>query len=222
MSKAYVLLSGGIDSSTCLAMANKTFDGSVTGIIIEYGQRHIKEVFSARQVAGFFGLPVVVKNLARIIGVGGLTDSSLEVPQVSYKDLAKGISPTYVPFRNGLFLSVAASIAMADREAELIYYGAHAEDAENDAYPDCSVPFIEAIGEAVFIGTYGQIRLAAPLAKMTKKQVVLAGDNLGVPWHHTWSCYEGGMIHCGACPTCRSRRNAFFEANVIDPTGYAS
>lgn len=222
MSKAYVLLSGGVDSTTCLAIAAKRFKGDVTGIILKYGQRHIKEVRYAAKVCAHFRLPYIVRDLSEVIGLGGLTDPGLDVPKVSYADLPHGISPTYVPFRNGLFLAVAASIAMADRDAEAIYYGAHAEDAENDAYPDCSVPFINAMMDAIFIGTYEQISLTAPLSRMTKKEVVLAGHNLGVPWHLTWSCYEGGDIHCGICSTCRARREAFFEAGVTDPTGYAA
>ncbi len=222
MSKAYVLLSGGVDSSTCLALANKEYGGSVTAIIIRYGQRHSKEIINAANIARHFNNSYIHRDLTGIIGIGGLTDKALEVPKVSYSKLPKGISPTYVPFRNGLFLSVAASVAMADPESEAIYYGAHAEDAENDAYPDCSVPFIGAMTDAIYIGTYTQISLIAPLQHKTKREVVLLGDQLSVPWHLTWSCYEGDLLHCGVCPTCISRRNAFFEARVTDPTGYAA
>jgi len=117
-------------------------------------------------------------------------------------------------------LAALASIAQADPEAKYIYYGAHAEDAENDAYPDCSVEFITAIGEAIFIGTYQQIRLRAPLMDMTKSDVVTMGETLNVPWHMTWSCYKGLDFHCGTCPTCQSRIMAFNEAGVDDPTEY--
>jgi 7-cyano-7-deazaguanine synthase len=159
-------------------------------------------------------------DLSGVMGIGGLTDRNLRMPQKSYAELPKGISPTYVPFRNGLMLSAIASIAMADPEAEAIYYGAHAEDAENDAYPDCSLPFIEAIATAIHIGTYGQIRLIAPLGGVNKSAGIKEGEKLGVPWHLTWSCYEGGLFHCGSCPTCISRREAFVEAGVKDPTEY--
>ncbi len=222
MSKAYVLLSGGVDSSTVLAIANKKYEGSVTAIIIRYGQRHLKEIQFASKIAGFMGNHYIHRDLMGVIGIGGLTDKSLEMPDVSYADLPEGISPTYVPFRNGLFLSVAASVAMSDREAEAVYYGAHLEDAENDAYPDCSQQFIDALGKAIYIGTYSQIMLRAPLRFMSKKEVVLTGRELGVPWHLTWSCYEGDMIHCGKCPTCRARQEAFFDAGVTDPTEYAA
>ena len=221
MPKAYVLLSGGVDSSTALAMAHKKFDGRVCGIGVNYGQRHGKELDSALTIAKHFGAAFIEKNLEGLIGVGGLTDNNLVIPSVSYEELPEGVSPTYVPFRNGLLLSLAASIASADPEAVAVYYGAHSEDAERDAYPDCSVPFIVAMGQAISIGTYGKIQLHAPLMEMTKAEVVTRGTELGVPWGHTWSCYEGNTLHCGVCPTCRARSEAFAIAKVLDPILYA-
>ncbi len=221
MPKAYVLLSGGVDSSTCLAIAHELFDGRVCGVGINYGQRHDKELDSAVEVAKHFDAQFIEKNLKGLIGVGGLTDNSLEIPQVSYEDLPEGVSPTYVPFRNGLMLSLITSIASADPEAVAVFYGAHAEDAENDAYPDCSIPFIEHMKRAIAIGTYDKIHLHAPLAELTKASVILTGDRLGVPWELTWSCYEGRKYHCAVCPTCRARMEAFRLAGVDDPTVYA-
>jgi len=220
MPKAYVLLSGGVDSSTCLAMAHALFEGSVCGIAIDYGQRHSKELDAARKIARHFDTQFMVKDLRGLIGIGGLTDTSLEIPHVSYDELPEGVSPTYVPFRNGLMLSLITSIASADPEAVAVYYGAHAEDAENDAYPDCSLPFIDHMAQAIWIGTYGRISLNAPLGTLTKASVVLTGDRLGVPWELTWSCYEGRKDHCGVCPTCRARILAFKDAAIIDPTVY--
>lgn len=220
MPKAYVLLSGGVDSSTCLARACELHDGRVAAVIINYGQRHVKEIDAAVEIARHFQTAVIVKDLRGVIGIGGLTDKNLDIPAVAYSDLPAGISPTYVPFRNGLLLSLAASVASADPEAEAVYYGAHSEDAENDAYPDCSVPFIESMAKAIHIGTYNRIGLEAPLAEMTKAEVVSMGEGLGVPWHLTWSCYEGQEDHCGICPTCRARIVAFSDAGVDDPTVY--
>ncbi len=223
MSKAYVLLSGGIDSTTVLVKAYLAHkDGGVKALIMNYGQRHLKEIAHAITICSHFKIPHQVVDAKGVVGVGGLTDDTLEMPNASYADLPKGISPTYVPFRNGLFLSIAASIASADPEATSLYYGAHAEDAENDAYPDCSIPFIRAIGNAIDIGTYGQLRLSAPLMVMTKAQIIVMGEYLKVPWAKTWSCYQGGRIHCGTCPTCRSRRDGFIRAQVDDPTVYAA
>jgi 7-cyano-7-deazaguanine synthase len=223
MSKAYVLLSGGMDSTTCLAQACKTFgETNVTAISIQYGQRHSDaELSAAQSIVSHFHVKWVIKNLANIIGIGGLTDNELVVPHMSYEELGEGISPTYVPFRNGLMLATLASSAMADSEAEAIYYGAHAEDAANDAYPDCSIPFIQSMADAIRIGTYGQIELRAPLGSMSKAEVVQFGETLNVPWYLTWSCYEGGDLHCGKCPTCISRMDAFAIAGLLDPTEYA-
>ena len=220
MSKAYVLLSGGIDSSACLAEAIREC-GSATALIVDYGQRHAKETEHALAIAQHLNAPVRLISAQGVIGIGGLTDEHLEMPNASYADLPEGVSPTYVPFRNGLFLSIAASIASADPEALAVYYGAHAEDAENDAYPDCSVQFIEAMRVAIEIGTYGQITLIAPWKEMTKTEVVTVGTAARIPWELTWSCYEGNEIHCGTCPTCRARREAFELAEVEDPTIYA-
>jgi len=222
MPKAYVLLSGGVDSSTCLAIAHKRFDGRVCGVGVNYGQRHSKELDSALAIAKHFDAQFIEKNLEGLIGAGGLTDDLLEIPQVSYEELPEGVSPTYVPFRNGLLLSLITSIASADPEAVAVYYGAHAEDAENDAYPDCSVSFINHMAQAIQIGTYTKIELHAPLARLTKAEVVLTGTDHDVPWNLTWSCYEGRYLHCGVCPTCRARKGAFLDASVSDPMKYAA
>jgi len=220
--KAYVLASGGIDSSTCLALAKAEYNNSIVGLSLNYGQRHAKEIRHAELVCMELGLRFISKNISGLLGIGGLTDESLEIPKVSYEDLPHGVSPTYVPFRNGLLLSIAASIASADPEAVAIYYGAHAEDAENDAYPDCSVPFIGAMTEAIFIGTYKRIQLQAPLQDMIKSDIIIVGNHYNVPWHLTWSCYEGRELHCGVCPTCRSRREGFKATIIKDPTRYAA
>lgn len=221
MSKAYVLLSGGMDSTTCLAEAVRKHGTGVTAVSVAYGQTHTKELGFAGEIARRYKVEHRIISLEGAIGMGGLSDPNLVVPDKSYDELPDGISPTYVPFRNGLMLAALASIAQADPEARAIYYGAHAEDAENDAYPDCSVEFIQSIGEAIHIGTYGQIYLRAPLMDMTKAEVVTMGEELNVPWHLTWSCYKGLEKHCGTCPTCQSRIMAFNDAGVEDPTEYA-
>jgi 7-cyano-7-deazaguanine synthase len=220
MAKAYVLLSGGVDSSTCVGHAMKLF-GSVVAIGVFYGQRHVKELEHAKEVADAMGARFLLKDIRGAIGRGGLTDPKLEIPKVSYDDLPYGVSPTYVPFRNGVLLSVLTSSAAADPEAAAVYYGAHAEDAANYAYPDCTPEFIAAMDKAIEIGTYGKIQLYTPLVNMTKAEVVELGQSVGVPWEKTWSCYEGGKVHCGVCPTCRARRAAFQKAGVVDPTQYA-
>jgi len=228
----FVLLSGGIDSSTCLAYAVRDCGReNVIAISINYGQRHQKELSQAMKVAAYFSVPHEIHD---IVGIpkAGLTDHHAVIPSVSYAEL-QGVSPTYVPFRNGQLISRIAGIAahrieVANRgRLEIdhpwegrIYFGAHAEDAAGDAYPDCRLDFVGAMGAAVYIGTYHQVRIAAPLIQMFKDEIVLAGEKLGVPWHLTWSCYKGEEVHCGVCPTCRARKAGFQKAGVKDPTIY--
>jgi 7-cyano-7-deazaguanine synthase len=238
MNLGFVLLSGGIDSSTCLAHAIRDCGReNVTAISIDYGQRHVKEMEQAKKVAQYLSVP---HEIIAIAGMPkrGLTDHNAEIPDVSYQEL-KGVSPTYVPFRNGQFISRIAGIAQDRVEARnkqgggsaglghppfegRIYFGAHAEDAAGDAYPDCRFDFVGSMAAAVYIGTYHQVRVVAPLIEMFKDDIVRAGQKLGVPWHLTWSCYKGEPIHCGICPTCRARRAGFEKAGVVDPTEYAN
>ena len=172
MPKAYVLLSGGIDSTTCLAQAVKDWDGLVCGVSFNYGQRHTKEIEHARHVTIALGCAFLQKDISGLIGKGGLTDNTLVMPQVSYDDLPEGVSPTYVPYRNGTLLSAITSLAATDPEAVAIYFGAHADDAANWAYPDCTPEFIGAMANAIYIGTYHKIRLYTPLIFMNKGQVI--------------------------------------------------
>ena len=140
-------------------------------------------------------------------------------PAVSAQNGNKGVVQTYVPFRNGLMLSAAASVAMGIYPGEdvLLYIGAHADDAAGDAYPDCSEAFVDAMCKAIEIGSYGKASIAAPLVNMTKKDVVRNGLELSVPYHLTWSCYEGGDEPCGKCGTCIDRAKAFEANGVSDP-----
>lgn len=227
----FVLHSGGIDSTTALAMA--LFDDDVGGEVVSvsmfYGQRHKKEVTAAGDIARHYSIPHHIWQLGEQ-PKSMLTDDSIKVPNISYGDI-KGMSPTYVPFRNGQLLSRIAAIAQAWVMEELtvntvreanIWFGAHAEDAQNWAYPDCTPEFIGAMANAIYIGTYHKVRLITPFTFMTKAQIIQQGDQLNVPWALTWSCYKGEEMHCGICPTCRARRIAFEDAGVIDPTEYAA
>lgn len=229
MPRAAVLLSGGIDSTTCLLIAIQDFGlENVVGVSIDYDQRHSKEVEHARNYCHTVGVYHYVLDLSGIIPKTLLTDESRDVPNVAYSEI-EGISPAYVPFRNGLMLSALASWLHghlldhegdADWEESAIYFGAHREDAHNWAYPDCTPEFIGAFANALFVGTGHRIRLHTPLQWLMKKDVIALGDKLGVYWLQTWSCYKGGFTHCGICPTCRSRRDGFVQAGVADPTTY--
>ena len=219
---AVVLLSGGVDSTTCLAYAVEIFGPDrVLALVLYYGQKHAKELESARKVTEYYGVDCIVKE---VTGAFSESDCTLlngrgAIARGSYVAQQKGQNKpveTYVPFRNGLFLSYAAAIA-ASVHAEVIYYGAHADDAAGAAYPDCSPEFETAMCEAIFEGTGRKVVVEAPLLYLNKAGVVKMGLKLGAPYHLTWSCYEGGDKPCGKCATCIDRQKAFEANGIKDP-----
>ena len=224
--KALVLSSGGIDSTTCLALAVEKYGAAeVMTLAVYYGQKHTRELDSARNVAEYYGVTFREMNLSVLFADSDcslLRGSTEEIPKESYAEQlartnGKPVS-TYVPFRNGLFLATAASIALS-AGCEVIYYGAHSDDAAGNAYPDCSNAFNEAMNRAVWLGSGEQLRIEAPFVTKTKADVVAEGLRLKAPYHLTWSCYEGGEKPCGLCGTCRDRAAAFAANGVKDPAG---
>ncbi|HEZ7987239.1 MAG TPA: 7-cyano-7-deazaguanine synthase QueC [Ruminococcus sp.] len=222
--KALVLFSGGVDSTTCLGLAvDKYGADEVLALSVYYGQKHSKELEAAERIAAYYGVKWRTLDLALIFADSDCTllkGSDKEIPKESYAEQlshAEG-SPvsTYVPFRNGLFLASAASIALSNG-CDVIYYGAHSDDAAGNAYPDCSSEFNEAISRAVYIGSGNALEIKAPFVGLTKAQVVREGLRIGVPYELTWSCYEGGDRPCGICGTCRDRMAAFKANGVADP-----
>ena len=222
--KALVLSSGGVDSTTALALAVKQFGKeNVIALTVSYGQKHDKEVRAAEAVAEWYGVEQLFLDLSLIFRYSNcslLKQSTEEIPEESYAEQmehgdGKPVS-TYVPFRNGLFLSSAASIALS-RDCGVIFYGAHADDAAGAAYPDCTPEFNRAIGEAIFEGSGKQLQIEAPFVRMTKAEIVKTGLELGVPYELTWSCYEGGETPCGKCGTCIDRAKAFAANGAEDP-----
>lgn len=221
--KALVLLSGGVDSSTCLAVAKEKFGDNVMALSMYYGQKHSKELESAKAVADYYQVELITMDLAKIFAHSNcslLKGSNEDIPQESYDQQIKERNGetvfTYVPFRNGLFLSTAASIAL-EYECDVIYYGPHADDAAGSAYPDCSVEFNQAMEQAIYIGSGKKLRLEAPFVDKTKKDIVAEGLRLGVPYELTWSCYCGTEKPCHKCGTCIDRELAFEANGVIDP-----
>ncbi len=202
--KALVLCSGGVDSTTLLAGAVARFGAeNVYALSISYGQRHIREIEAARAVAAHYGVEQRFLDLEAIFADSAcslLAHSDEAVPTGAYGEQQEaaegGVVSTYVPFRNGLFLSSAASMA---------------------AYPDCSPAFVEAMAAAIAEGTGGELRLEAPFVTWSKADIVAEGLTLGVPYELTWSCYEGGAAPCGACATCIDRAAAFAANHVEDP-----
>ena len=223
--KAVVLLSGGIDSTTCLALAvDELGTENVLALNVLYGQKHDRELESAKAVAKHYGVPYFEMDMSAVMQYSDcplLKHSGRSIKHESYGDQLKekggnGIVDTYVPFRNGLFLSAAASFAMS-KGASYVLYGAHADDAAGNAYPDCSVAFADAMCKAVVEGTGGHVTLEAPLVEKNKAEVVRLGLSLGAPYELTWSCYEGGAEPCGECGTCIDRAKAFAENGAEDP-----
>ena len=224
--KALVLSSGGIDSTTCLALAVSELGAeNVAAVTIFYGQKHRVELHAAHAVAEHYGVRQYEFDLSQILRFSNcalLDGSTQEISHTTYSDQGAengGKVATYVPFRNGLMLSAAASLAQSIHENDDcdLYLGAHADDAAGDAYADCSVPFLKHIGKAISIGTYGRVRLVAPFSTFNKAAIVARGLKLAAPYHLTWSCYEGGEQPCGECATCRDRAAAFAANGVADP-----
>lgn len=229
--KHFVLFSGGLDSTVVLwavnAEAAKQGD-EVEAVGIDYGQRHVIEMAYAEKLCKRAGVAYDILEIPDTLMAGTLLASDKPIPDKSYGDLPHGMSPSYVPFRNGLMISLLAAKAqkwvMEDAEGRTakIYIGSHAEDAENDAYPDCSAEFMSRMGAAVALGTYGMVQLATPLIAMKKPDVIKKGAAFGVPYAMTWSCYKGEHVHCGKCMTCRARHDGFTAAGISDPTVYAA
>ena len=230
LEKALVLNSGGCDSTTCVSIAVDRFGReNVATVSFCYGQKHEKELECAEAVAKFYGINHRVVDFTGCGIFNGsrcalLNGSETEIKHESYVEQINrdGKVNTYVPFRNGLFLAAVAAVAMSEFFDSVVhvYIGAHADDAAGNAYADCSADFVEAMGEAIKIGTYGAVILEAPLVDMTKAEVVKTGLSLGTPYELTWSCYEGGEKQCGECGTCRDRKAAFAANGVTDPVDY--
>lgn len=225
--KAIVLSSGGVDSTTCVALAVKELGAeNVSTVSIFYGQKHKKEIACARKIADYYGLKHYEYDLSKIMQYSDCSLLEGSSQKISHKSYAKqvtesknGMVSTYVPFRNGLMLSCAAALAQSlylEDDCE-IYLGAHADDAAGNAYADCSIDFVNTMGQAISIGTYGKVKLVAPFAGNNKAEVVKKGLELGVPYELTWSCYEGGEKPCCSCGTCLDRILAFEANGTTDP-----
>jgi len=223
--KALILLSGGIDSTTCAVLACREFGHeNVLALSLFYGQKHAKEIEAARDVTKHLGIKDhIIQQLPDIFKGGGSTliDQDRQNPETTYEELStsQGVSPTYVPFRNANLLSVATTISLV-KGADTIFYGAHSEDARNWAYPDCTPEFNGAMANAIYIGSYMKVRLITPLQWLTKSEVVALGEKIGTPFELTWSCYNGYEKACAVCPACVGRLHAFEKNGLIDPIDY--
>jgi 7-cyano-7-deazaguanine synthase len=220
--RAVILLSGGLDSATVLALANAE-NRECHALSIVYGQRHSVELEAAKRVASSLGVAEhVVHSLdLRVFGASALT-GDIDVPKDAVG--APGIPVTYVPARNTIFLALALGYAEA-RDAQEIWIGVNALDYSG--YPDCRPEFIDAFQQVIWKGTrsgveQGEPRLVAPLLHMTKAEIIRRGVELGVDYSLTHSCYDpadDGRA-CAHCDSCLLRRKGFADAGITDPTPY--
>jgi 7-cyano-7-deazaguanine synthase len=224
MSSAVVLLSGGLDSCVTLAIAKQDND-EVYALTFDYGQRHEKEVESAKRLAGFYGVKkhMILRIPLEEVAESALTREEEPLPEHgTVEEMTLTIPPTYVPGRNIVLLSYALSWAESVH-ADYIYIGAHTQDYSG--YPDCRPEFLKAFQNMANLGTRRgaegrQIELRYPIINMAKSEIISKGRDLEVPFELTWSCYEGGEKACGKCDSCVFRLKGFDEVGLKDPLEY--
>src|SRR5882672_1750297 len=217
--RAVVLLSGGMDSSVCAALAARDYD--TAALHISYGQRteerERRAFVSICDASGIESRLMVRNDALRVIGGSALTDTKIAVPESH--TIGQDIPVTYVPFRNAHFLAVAVSWAEV-LGAEKIYIGAVEQDSSG--YPDCRPAYYQAFNQVIRTGTReGQVEIVTPLIAMRKADIVRRGLELGAPFHLTWSCYSREDRACGVCDSCVLRLRAFRDAGAEDPISYA-
>jgi 7-cyano-7-deazaguanine synthase len=216
MEKVIVTFSGGLDSTTLLFWSARQYQ--VTALTFDYGSKHnMQEQAAAKEIARQLDIS---QKVIRLPFVDELFKSSLlrsggQIPEGHYED--SSMRDTVVPFRNGIILSIAAGYAESIG-ARTVLYAAHAGD--HAIYPDCRPDFLNAMSEAARLGTYLGVKIEDPFVEMTKKDIVILGNELRVPFELTYSCYKGGKLHCGKCGTCVERKEAFQLAGIPDPTKY--
>ncbi len=227
-SKAIVVLSGGLDSTVCMALAHHDTQEPPLAVTFDYGQRTRKEIESAARIADVYASEHMIVSLDMTAwGSSALTDQAIAVPRVLptgeqpfRSDPSSSIPVTYVPGRNIVFLSIALSIAEA-REYDAIYIGVNSYDYSG--YPDCRPEFIEAFRKIAQLGQKrgvegNPVDLRAPLLRMSKAEIILTGNELRAPMEFSWSCYLDGPDPCGSCESCFLRRRGFAQAKLPDPS----
>jgi 7-cyano-7-deazaguanine synthase len=220
--RSIVLLSGGLDSSTLLHLVHREVGQDILALSFDYGQRHSKELIAARDVARNLGVEhevIDITSVGRLLKGSALTDRSVDVPEGHYTD--ESMRMTVVPNRNAIMLTQAFGVAIAlkaDNVCTAIHFG------DSAIYPDCRLSFKNAFQLMQDFATegFGQPRLVTPFVDLPKSEIVRIGNELGVPFELTYSCYKGKAKSCGTCGTCYERREAFQLARVPDPTEYAN
>ncbi len=215
--KTVALFSGGLDSTVLLYELLAAGD-DLLALSVDYGQRHRVELEHAQRIAKVLNVQWEVADLSGIthlIAGSSLTSEDVAVPHGHYA--AESMKQTVVPNRNMIMLSVAAGWAISQK-ADRVAYAAHGGD--HAIYPDCRKEFTEALHNTLQLADWHQVSLYSPFVTLTKTELVRRGDLLNVDFSLTWSCYEGGDIHCGKCGTCVERKEAFQDAGVDDVTEY--
>ena len=221
MDKAIVLLSGGMDSLVCAGLAVESHK-DVSFLHMDYGQKtSVKERKCFEAIGDFYKVPaskrkVIDMTFLKQIGGSSLTDDSISVK--TYQGDSKVIPDSYVPFRNSIILSLAVSWAEV-LEATKLFIGANFEDSPG--YPDCRPSYYEAFNNLIQEGTKAQdIKILTPVLHLKKRDIVLKGEELKVPWSMSWSCYRSTDKACGQCDSCALRLRGFKEAHIQDPIEY--
>ncbi len=215
--KVAVLLSGGLDSTTALHWAHHHHE-VVCALSFDYGSNHAaRELACARYQAEQLGIPYHEIDLRSISAhlQSALLSGADAIPTADYAE--DNLKQTVVPFRNGIFLAIAAGIAESNGATGIVI-AAHGGD--HALYPDCREDFMTAMASAISLGTYAHLEILRPFITHSKGEITAIGAQLGVDFTHTYSCYCGREQHCGQCATCRERRESFAAAGLPDPTDY--
>ncbi len=214
--RTILIYSGGLDSTVLLYHLREAGD-QVRCLGIDYGQRHRCELEAGRRICDGLGIAYRIADLTPITPLlaGSSQTSDIPVPEGHYT--AESMKLTVVPNRNMIMLAVAVGWAVS-LEYDRVVFAAHGGD--HPIYPDCRPAFVEAMQRAAALCDGHRVTIASPFAAKTKADLVELGQALGVPFDKTWSCYQGGPLHCGQCGTCVERREAFERAGVADPTVY--
>lgn len=215
MKEKLIIISGGMDSITLL---NEYKDEIAMAVTFDYGSNHAKkEIPMAKLHCERLGIKHIIIPLAFIHEYfkSSLLEGADAIPEGHYA--AENMKSTVVPFRNGIMLAIACGIAESNGLKEVMIAN---HSGDHAIYPDCRTEFINAISEAMRLGTYEGISIVAPYSDITKTDIARHGKAIGLNYAETWSCYKGGEKHCGKCGTCVERKEALHDAGIDDPTEY--